>query len=601
MRCALMSIVLLLLAAVATLDELIWDRAGSAAIHIELPTSFQARFRGIPRPAAPAAVIHAATAAPVARAQLSNLTAAPVTRAQLSNLTAAAPGPCGPHASPIVGPPVPGRRDTAVCGCIGAGTRCLGKLCVNGSSFRPAMCPSPRQCACVGGPALLDRDAAAGGGGGRELRGYCDAADLALLRGLMAEPAAKVGSFDRNCQQRYRMNTSVARWQDKANAKELVARAAPGLRLVAQLGPVVRSAMVAVAVTPTRLASLPRRFFFKGTHGSGMVLLVDVPKNASLGAASTVRCVKIPCGLGDCHGGTPRDTQAGRGCSFPSLERLALQLEASCRMWLVRDHGKIMGEPSYSAIEPGCMFEAAMVPDPVLSALGVMYFHGRPLLIMVDGKTVTEKARSSYWTADGRHLIAGTTSILRDVKGCASPQPSLERIPTYCTTPQLAPPSPRAHFGEVAFGELMWTAQRLAKTADTEHVRVDFMVITGHAGPEIAFQELTFTTSACYQRFTPVLLDQMVGAAGDSSDGNSPRPACLAAVVRLIACDRSGPYAINSTHVRGDRCHDRDGYNFGKPGWAELLAAERFVMWTQGSRPVPTGRRADRPGVGGST
>ena len=84
-----------------------------------------------------------------------------------------------------------------------------------------------------------------------------------------------------------------------------------------------------------------------------------------------------------------------------------------------------------------------------------------------------------------------------------------------------------------------------------------------------------------------MLLDQIVGAAGNSN-GSSPSPACLAAAIRLVACDNASPYALNTTYLRTDQCFDgapgdQTGFGLGGAVRAELLSTERSMLWSRSS------------------
>ena len=116
--------------------------------------------------------------------------------------------------------------------------------------------------------------------------------------------------------------------------------------------------------------SLPQSYVFKGTHGSGMVMLVE--------KATVVTCVKHPCA--------------------PSEGGVAASLLASCRLWLAYNFSAVRDEPSYSTIPPGCMFEEAMqTTNPktqttsVPGQISVMVFHHTAVLLFVDGRTIGKR------------------------------------------------------------------------------------------------------------------------------------------------------------------------------------------------------------------
>lgn len=189
-------------------------------------------------------------------------------------------------------------------------------------------------------------------------------------------------------------------------------------------------------------------------------------------------------------------------------------------------------------------------------------------------------------------------------KGCNGKQPGrhLRRIPEYCRDASLAPASPITTFGSDRWNDVLKRATELSRRAGIEHVRVDLMVVVDKedpAAPDLAFQELTFTTAGCNQRFMPATMDVIIGMAG-SSPSNAMNPECMAHAIRAIGCGEGTPYHLGGDaipvtglhigsliplHSRtsrggdGSKCHSANGMHPGGKWWDQLREKENEVLF----------------------
>ena len=191
----------------------------------------------------------------------------------------------------------------------------------------------------------------------------CDAHELVEANLVVADKGGF--GFDRFCRDRMIGNVSLGRWQDKFEVKSIVARLAPGLRQPELLF----TALDASEITEAALHALPLRYVMKANHGSQMTVVVD---------AGVARCVQTT--VAKRHKLCPRlDARVERRDEHMHF------LKKICARWLDIDFGDMTGQPSYSTIEPRCMFEELISDENghVPHDIKIYVVHGIPLLVYV--------------------------------------------------------------------------------------------------------------------------------------------------------------------------------------------------------------------------
>ena len=163
------------------------------------------------------------------------------------------------------------------------------------------------------------------------------------------------------CIPHLRRNLTFSTFADKLNVKQYVQTIAPEVTVTKTFTSVSNSE----DITEELLSSLPNKYVMKGTHGSGMTVIVNG-------------------GALKCHG----------MCSirFGTNETRVEFLRKNCGKWLSYDYGR-GGELYYSKIPFNCIFEEFI---PQNNDYKFHTFHGTPMFIQHDTSRFKGHKRTFY-------------------------------------------------------------------------------------------------------------------------------------------------------------------------------------------------------------
>jgi hypothetical protein len=329
------------------------------------------------------------------------------------------------------------------------------------------------------------------------------------------------------------LRAAAPRTQCARRKQVYVKRWAPELSVVPTLAIVHDSS----EITEKFVEGMPREYVVKGAHGAGMVILVkgDV--------ARSVVCSQ---------------NNYKYGCLATERSAHAKFIAETCRVWLLRDYGKVFGETHYSHVRRGCVFEGSLLDAQGESPrdVKVMVTHGEPLFVMdVANRYGIRQGHTGSNHSSTRHVLldtagrvlpgsyqgmsqSGQKTALREYRvACTEAQDELQGrassvLPTY---------------GAGQFDALLRYSRTLATAAaeltghPLKQLRVDFFVNTSHT----FFAELTFFTAACMgvgpghnYTFVPSTLDYLLGHIA-STPVTTISPACVSAYMRRSCLEKS--------------------------------------------------------------
>jgi len=244
-----------------------------------------------------------------------------------------------------------------------------------------------------------------------------------------------------------RSNKSFARFADKAGVKDYVR----SLHIDISVPETFLLVEHESEITMDKFEKLPSHFVMKGTHGSGMTVVVNGDNYACV--AHFCAKYKVP------QGETPDD-------------RLKF-LKDTCSGWLGFPFGKD-DQLFYTAIKPKCIFEEFVEQNDDWK---IHTIHGTPIVIQVD------KARYAH------HMQSYYTPSWHKVNISDLPKD----LPTWDVPKPLMLPN------------LLEAASSLA--AGHSHVRVDLYLSKN----KVYFSELTYTPQDCLDPWRPQIMDQYLG------------------------------------------------------------------------------------------
>jgi hypothetical protein len=303
-----------------------------------------------------------------------------------------------------------------------------------------------------------------------------EAAMLEIETIYLTHSKKNLPSFDQVCNDTQRFNPTFSElrpYQDKAKVKLIVHDWAPELQIAKTVGVVYD----ANKITATMIKKMPLHYVVKGTHGSSMTIIVRGKKAKCM--VNDLAKKKGYCVTGD-------KTYTDRRTHWKMIRK-------NCAKWLAVDFGKDCRQPSYSTLQPGCIFEASLADSTgaIPPDLKIFTFHGQPFMLL----HVNE--RFGNYTST---LVTPKLQRLPAAYG-AKWQIQRKRCSEYDDTPvDLGLP-------ESTIQRALKYAEDFAKLVGVPALRVDFFVNSSH----LIFAELTFTSFACTTRFVPPEMDTLLG------------------------------------------------------------------------------------------
>lgn len=373
---------------------------------------------------------------------------------------------------------------------------------------------------------------------------------LSILPLASPESEHPTPSYDKFCREqniKYRPDR-LASLIDKHNVKQLVREWEPGLSVAKKLAYVTNPE----TITEELIASFPQSYLLKATHASGMILLIQ---------GNTSRCLKMLC--------PPRQGQG---------QPLWDYLRKSCGLYLGKVY-KPHAEPTYSFIQPGCLFEEKVPFGPQGVAELKIHFNGGHLnhIHYFYQSAHTNKRRSALYTGSGR-LIAASPCERYFARG-----KTFKDIKRQCDNPSAFPDLALA-FPDLTLNtsQLLLLATRLERRVraevQTESMRIDFFVTPPHASDHqhehdrhrdlepptrlnpdhdsqveaavaahvhatlpVTFSEFTFTPSECNTQLMPVVWDLLLGAVA-LNRSSVVTSECTGSLVSLASCRSDAAY-----------------------------------------------------------
>ena len=252
-------------------------------------------------------------------------------------------------------------------------------------------------------------------------------------------------------------NSDFSKFVNKHAIKEWIGIHSPAMNTAKEYG-YVRNA---TDITPEFLASFPsNRFLIKAAHLSGGILLVE---------GDEIKCLKRPC------------------ARRKNDEQVVENLKNNCQKFLQAHHA-LHGEVFYLLAERGCIFEEVLELGNNPQDYKVFFFHGRPHIVAIYGKTPEGGRTFNAYTPNDWGMIPFAH----------------KKIPNFGNLPDRPLPF---------VDKMLVDAQRLYDEAEKEieglqMMRVDFFV---YQKDKVAFAELTFAPNACGRRSNSDIQEKYYG------------------------------------------------------------------------------------------